>query len=345
LRIAIEKQPYAAIIGHAVVEPDIEVCGVLVGRVGHDDHGEFLHIDAMIRGEAARQEGAQVTFTHDTWNHIHREMDERYPGREIVGWYHTHGGFGIFLSDMDTFIHKNFFSAPHQVAYVYDPLAGTEGFFHAKGDALELARRYWLGGRERKIVAETRADSHQESTSEQLTTAVSALQRTAASLHAVSVSRHDGGMPFWLIAVLGAAALLAAYTFLPSRVPSVAPNSDRVSPLLVLERRGERAVGLELHDVRRADGVYVDGTGRHFVAVEGPNAAELLDLLTQGRGAQGSQGPPPVPSAVLRRPPSQPGTAALVPSRVVLIGGAVVVALCGALAFFWVRRKPRLKRP
>ena len=33
LRVAIDKKPYAEIIGHAVLEPDVEVCGVLVGRV------------------------------------------------------------------------------------------------------------------------------------------------------------------------------------------------------------------------------------------------------------------------------------------------------------------------
>jgi proteasome lid subunit RPN8/RPN11 len=157
LRIAVDRIPYAEIIGHAVVEPDIEVCGVLVGSVGEDEHGSFVHVRHAIRGQAARQAGASVTFTHETWNHIHQEMDQRYPDDEIVGWYHTHGGFGVFLSEDDTFIHQSFFTAPHHLAYVYDPLAGSEGFFVRKGedpgqDAGKLVpvKRYWLGGRERR---------------------------------------------------------------------------------------------------------------------------------------------------------------------------------------------------
>jgi proteasome lid subunit RPN8/RPN11 len=150
LRIAVDKKAYAEIIGHAVVEPDVEVCGVLVGRLDQDAHGSFVRVDAVIRGEAAKEQGAAVTFTHDTWNHIHGEMDRRFKDDQIVGWYHTHGGFGVFLSDMDVFVHDNFFPEPHHVAYVYDPLAGSEAFFQRTKDGLEPARRYWVGGRERR---------------------------------------------------------------------------------------------------------------------------------------------------------------------------------------------------
>ena len=37
----------------------------------------------------AVQEGAQVTFTHDTWNYIHQQMDEHYQDKRVLGWYHT----------------------------------------------------------------------------------------------------------------------------------------------------------------------------------------------------------------------------------------------------------------
>ena len=85
LRIAVEKKPYAEIIGHAIVEPDVEVCGVLVGRLEQDAHGPYVHVSAAIRGEAAKEQGAAVTFTHETWNHIHGEMDRRFPDDQIVG--------------------------------------------------------------------------------------------------------------------------------------------------------------------------------------------------------------------------------------------------------------------
>jgi hypothetical protein len=56
-------------------------------------------------------------------------MDTTYPDMRILGWYHTHPGHGIFLSDMDLFIHKHFFNLPWHVAFVFDPQNQEEGLF------------------------------------------------------------------------------------------------------------------------------------------------------------------------------------------------------------------------
>ncbi|MCC6422615.1 MAG: Mov34/MPN/PAD-1 family protein [Phycisphaerales bacterium] len=114
---------------HGQSSRDAEVCGVLVGMPCRDDAGPYLHVEACIRGENATSASANVTFTAETWTHIQAEMDRLYPDRKIVGWYHTHPGFGIFLSGMDLFIHQSFFDLPWQVAFVYDPLGGDEGSF------------------------------------------------------------------------------------------------------------------------------------------------------------------------------------------------------------------------
>jgi proteasome lid subunit RPN8/RPN11 len=78
-----------------------------------------------------------VTFTQDTWEHIYKIKDKEYPEERIVGWYHSHPGFGVFLSDHDTFIHKNFFSSALQVAWVYDPHSDEEGCFGWSGERLQ----------------------------------------------------------------------------------------------------------------------------------------------------------------------------------------------------------------
>jgi proteasome lid subunit RPN8/RPN11 len=110
-----------------------EVCGVLIGN--EDKNG--MHIEACIAGLNAAQAGTHVTFTQDTWEHIYKTKDRDFPEQRIVGWYHSHPGFGVFLSDHDTFIHKNFFSSPTQVAWVYDPHSDEEGCFGWVGERIE----------------------------------------------------------------------------------------------------------------------------------------------------------------------------------------------------------------
>ena len=122
---------------HARASSKAEVCGVLVGS----ENNGVTSVEASIPGANAVQGGTHVTFTQDTWEHIYRIKDRDYPEARIVGWYHSHPGFGVFLSDHDTFIHKNFFSAPRQVAWVYDPHSDEEGCFGWVGEKLERLPR------------------------------------------------------------------------------------------------------------------------------------------------------------------------------------------------------------
>src|SRR5579863_1212330 len=132
-RVTIEGEVLRQIRQHARSNSKTEVCGVLIG----EENGSGLNISARIPGLNAAQAGTYVTFTQDTWEHIYKIKDKDYPDERIVGWYHSHPGFGVFLSDHDTFIHKNFFSAPHQVAWVFDPHSDEEGCFGWNGQRLE----------------------------------------------------------------------------------------------------------------------------------------------------------------------------------------------------------------
>jgi proteasome lid subunit RPN8/RPN11 len=106
-----------------------EICGVLVGDVFLDDHGPYLYIQSSLRGNFASAKTTAVTFTAETWTDIQQTMEQRHPEKKILGWYHTHPNFGIFLSDMDLFIHENFFGLPWQVALVFDPVREERGIF------------------------------------------------------------------------------------------------------------------------------------------------------------------------------------------------------------------------
>jgi len=132
-RVTIEGEVLRQIRQHARSNSKTEVCGVLIG----EEIGSGMSITARIPGLNAAQAGTYVTFTQDTWEHIYKIKDKDFPDERIVGWYHSHPGFGVFLSDHDTFIHKNFFSSAMQVAWVYDPHSDEEGCFGWAGERIE----------------------------------------------------------------------------------------------------------------------------------------------------------------------------------------------------------------
>jgi proteasome lid subunit RPN8/RPN11 len=123
--LVIDSEVVRQIRQHARSCGKTEVCGVLIGQ----DHDHRIEVAACIEGQNAQEAGSHVTFTQDTWEHIYAVKDKEYPNERIVGWYHSHPGFGVFLSDHDTFIHSNFFSSPGQVAWVFDPQSDEEGCF------------------------------------------------------------------------------------------------------------------------------------------------------------------------------------------------------------------------
>jgi proteasome lid subunit RPN8/RPN11 len=144
-RVYFAPEAHRHILAHSRTDTRIELCGVMVGRILKDAFGPFALVDDIIRGDHAENQGAQVTFTQQTWAHIFAEMDRSHSGQKIIGWYHTHPGFGIFLSPMDMFIQEHFFNLPSQTAFVVDPLSGDEGLFQWRNGKVVPAPQYWVG--------------------------------------------------------------------------------------------------------------------------------------------------------------------------------------------------------
>jgi proteasome lid subunit RPN8/RPN11 len=118
---------------HARSSMSAEICGVLLGTSADG----ATNVIARIEGVGAVEAGTNVTFTQETWEHIFRVKDAQYPDLSIVGWYHSHPGFGVFLSEYDIFIHENFFSGSHQIAWVFDPHSDEEGCFGWVGKSVK----------------------------------------------------------------------------------------------------------------------------------------------------------------------------------------------------------------
>jgi proteasome lid subunit RPN8/RPN11 len=131
--ILINEPAYRDAQAHALTSLDREVAGFLIGpQPEKQPDGRYVvHISDTIIAKHTRMHGASVTYTPESWRYINDKLAELYPDETaiIVGWYHTHTSFGIFLSGMDQFIHQNFFIQLWHVALVLDPVARKSGFF------------------------------------------------------------------------------------------------------------------------------------------------------------------------------------------------------------------------
>lgn len=106
-----------------------ELGGVLLGDYREEDGCYMVTVKERINALYTEAGVSNIKFTHDTWDNISQIKEEKYPDLKIVGWFHTHPGFGIFLSDYDNFIQKNFFNELWSIAYVVDPMQNKDGVF------------------------------------------------------------------------------------------------------------------------------------------------------------------------------------------------------------------------
>ncbi len=146
LAIFLDAAASEAIERHALRDTSVELGGILLGKECVDDQtGEpFVWVTQSLEAKHYENTQASFTYTHDSWGEITRERDQLYPDLDIVGWYHTHPDFGIFLSGMDLFIHRNYFNQPLQVAYVVDPINQTRGFFQWNSGDLAEVGGFWI---------------------------------------------------------------------------------------------------------------------------------------------------------------------------------------------------------
>ncbi len=138
LPVFLDLRAADAIERHALRDTSVELGGVLLGKECLDDRSgrPFVWVTEALEARHYENTQASFTYTHDAWEDINRERDRLHPDLDIVGWYHTHPDFGIFLSGHDQFLHRNFFPQPLQVAYVVDPIRRTRGFFQWRGETL-----------------------------------------------------------------------------------------------------------------------------------------------------------------------------------------------------------------
>lgn len=107
-----------------------EILGLIMGHNYRDEEGEY----SVACGTATTKLDStemSVKFDHDSLEELFESMD-RSGGESIIGWYHSHPGFGCYLSDTDIKTHSGMFADGLGFAAVLDPSDETLMVFTVK---------------------------------------------------------------------------------------------------------------------------------------------------------------------------------------------------------------------
>ena len=144
VKVYIKQDVYKALEELAASDTTKELGSILLGSYSQELGKTHVIISGYIEAKYTDASASTLTFTHDTWEYVHAQHEEKFPQEKIVGWQHTHPSYGIFLSNYDMFIQENFFNLPFQIAYVIDPLQNLRGFFQWKNGRIEKLKGYYI---------------------------------------------------------------------------------------------------------------------------------------------------------------------------------------------------------
>jgi proteasome lid subunit RPN8/RPN11 len=131
VRIYLSQEVVGAIEAHAVEQARRrrEDLGLLVGDWALDSDGDVYSVAMDLRTGPLVSSPSSVRFSSEGLSQVAKELDATTYPYVIVGWYHTHLGLGVFMSDRDLRTQRGGFPHPHQVAVVVDPLEGEAAAF------------------------------------------------------------------------------------------------------------------------------------------------------------------------------------------------------------------------
>ncbi len=148
----------AKIEEHCFSETKVEVGGFLIGKIGEN----ATTVTQAVAAKHTVGQSTQLTFTHDSWNEIYAHMENLPSDEVLIGWYHSHPNFGVFLSEHDQFIQNNFFKNRGQITIVVDPVRGRRGWFTSVNGKIQAHGKELDTMKKRLGVSATNADANMD---------------------------------------------------------------------------------------------------------------------------------------------------------------------------------------
>jgi len=109
-----------------------EAMGFMLGDVCEHEKHKYVIVRDIVTG-ALLSSADRVRFDNDSYSELFSELDSSGFDYVIVGWYHSHPGYGCFMSQIDMNTQMASFRESYHSAIVIDPLLKEIQAFRLKG--------------------------------------------------------------------------------------------------------------------------------------------------------------------------------------------------------------------
>jgi proteasome lid subunit RPN8/RPN11/ubiquitin-protein ligase len=89
----------------------------------------YVIVDQLLEATVAETTEFNFGPTSASWEHLSEKLSNKFMGKLLLGWYHSHPRYDVFLSPYDIHLHQTHFNKPWMTALVIDPVKYRGGFF------------------------------------------------------------------------------------------------------------------------------------------------------------------------------------------------------------------------
>ncbi len=135
-QVYVEESAWNSLLEHFRREAgkNLEAMGLLLGEVYSHEGREWVFVKEYVTAPNDAS-AVLVSFTEEAFKELIPLVAKKIKKSLIVGWAHSHPGYGCFLSATDQATQRNYFSESFNVALVVDPLKGDKKFFRLSGSS------------------------------------------------------------------------------------------------------------------------------------------------------------------------------------------------------------------
>jgi 26S proteasome regulatory subunit N11 len=162
LRVRIYPLALGKAVKYTMMDLEREVAGLLIGK--YEKRQDILEIWDAISGNQ-KSSSAFVYLDEEVMAATFEWLTRERPGLSIVGWYHSHPGFDLFLSTIDIETQRRYqMMFPKAVAMVIDPLEYVKTrrlvdlkfkVFHIDREGRVVPLRVSIGIQRKKVIEST----------------------------------------------------------------------------------------------------------------------------------------------------------------------------------------------
>jgi proteasome lid subunit RPN8/RPN11 len=129
--LIVTREVIDAVNRHVGETLERELGGFLLGnRYRCPNSGRaYVIVDQVTPARFTESNEVRLSFTVDAWAQLGDELDGKFHGKTVIGWYHSHPRMDVFLSTYDVTIHEERFVDPWTTALVVEPESRRAGFF------------------------------------------------------------------------------------------------------------------------------------------------------------------------------------------------------------------------